>query len=108
VVYAPNVGDRWIEEAAARSATCVRLMPRNNSPFALAMEQVSNTIRTAKKDSEKAPQLRFDQEQLSKPEYLQYRWDGMSKLERTQYVQQNGIEATLKHLEGKRPNATSV
>ena len=80
-------------------------MPKNESPFALAMEQVSNTIRTAKKDSEKAPQLRFDQEQLAKPEYLQYRWDGMSKTERTQYIQENGVESTLKNLEGKRPSA---
>jgi hypothetical protein len=83
-------------------------MPKNESPFALAMEQVSNTIRTAKKDSEKSPQLRFDQEQLAKPEYLQYRWDGMSKTERTQYIQENGVESTMKNLEGRRPDASTV
>jgi hypothetical protein len=51
----------------------------------------------------KAPTLRFDQETLSKPEYLKSRWDGMSKAERTAYIQENGVEGTLKNLEGKRP-----
>jgi hypothetical protein len=77
-------------------------MPRNESPFALAMEAVSQTIREKKKAVGKAPTLRFDQETLSKPEYLKSRWDGMSKAERTAYIQENGVEETLKSLGDKR------
>lgn len=77
-------------------------MPKNSNPFARAMEDVSNTIRTAKKRAEKSPQLPFDQQNLSKPEYIQFRWENMSKQERTQYIKDNGVEATLKNLEGKR------
>jgi hypothetical protein len=77
-------------------------MARNSSPFARALESVSNTIRARKKESEKAPQLQFNEEKLSKPEYLKFRWDGMSKEERMQHIQKNGVESTLKNLEGKR------
>jgi hypothetical protein len=73
-------------------------MPKNSSPFSRAMEEVSNTIRARKKEAESAPQLRFDEQTLSKPEYLKSRWPGMSKLERMKYIEENGVDSTMKNL----------
>ena len=68
------------------------------SPIARAMREVADTIRSRKAQVANTRQLPFGQERLSKPEYLANRWDGMSKLERMKFIQENGVDKTMEML----------
>lgn len=77
-------------------------MPTNESPMAQAMKITTDNIRSRKVSSKDSDQLLFNQEELTKPQYLAGRWETMSKDERKQYIDTNGAAETMKQLRGSQ------
>jgi len=77
-------------------------VPKVNE-FTDAILSVKEEISVLRKIARKADPIPFMQERVSKRQYVRDRFERMSQEQRRQYIEENGPEAMLQAIGGKKP-----
>ena len=80
----------------------------NINEFTSAMESIRREIHSAKKRADKSDAVPFGLERLSKSSYAGARFKQMSKTERQEFIQRNGLQETMRMMQAGRGGTSAT